>query len=325
MRKGHDTMTRPLKDYAQWDQPVHEWDDVESFVASENLADGVHAIALGDGTVVDLLLIGDPLAASEHAYLLTFFSGAVGDRTETRGPYFSGVGMARRLKMPLVAVADPGLAVDGDLRLAWYAGSLTNNLQDVTAHILRSLSDRAGRPLLMLGGSGGGFAALAQAERLGQRSAAVVWNPQTSILHYNRTSVREYLRTLGFSTTLVNGTTWIEDVATKTGSRIQLSLLGSGRVEDTESVLYLQNRSDWHRKHHLDPWLNHNRWLERAAPGTAEVYARDNRHAVIVADLAEGHAPPSGRVIGDVITRMQTGSATPRGIADSIAENLSKK
>lgn len=312
-------MSTATKDYSQWDRPVHEWADVDSFTGSARLDDGVHAITLADGTVVDLLLADDPFGASEHAYLLTFFSGAVADRTETRGPYFSGLGMARRLGMPLIALADPGLAVDGELRLAWYAGNLTNRLQDETARILRSLSERAGRPLLMLGGSGGGFAALAQAERLGDRGAAVVWNPQTSILHYNRASARQYLRTLGFSAPFVSSDTWIEDVAAKVGTRIQLSLLGSGGVEAAESILYLQNRTDWHRKRHLAPWLNHNRWLERPAPGTAEVYARNDRHAVVVADLAEGHAPPNARIIADAVKLLQAGGETPRRIADSIA------
>ncbi|WP_344878665.1 hypothetical protein [Zhihengliuella alba] len=322
-----------MKDYDYWERPVHRWPSARAFLDAEELPDGIHAVSLSSGTVLDILLEGEPLGPADTRHVLTFFSGAVQERQGRKGPYFSGLGMSKRLDMPIIAVSDPGLDADPDVRLAWYAGNLRSRFQDELSELLRGLAARSGRPLLLAGGSGGGFAALAQAERLRELATVVVWNPQTSILHYNPASVRKWLRTLGFAVGFIQTEDWIPQVTRRVNGRIQLSLRGSGALESARGVLYLQNWSDSHRRVHLLPWLNWNRWLEmpvaRAAstpaslPGApviasssrapqAAVYSLGRNHAVVVAEFTEGHGtPPRGDLV-NILGALQNGTASPQ-------------
>src|SRR5690606_40243474 len=64
-----------------------------------------------------------------HKATPIFFSGAISNRTTQLGPFFSGLGMTKRLGLPLIAIADPALDADRDLKLAWYLGDATDNFR----------------------------------------------------------------------------------------------------------------------------------------------------------------------------------------------------
>ncbi|WP_309081945.1 hypothetical protein [Zhihengliuella sp.] len=315
-----------VKDYAAWRVPVHEWGSPTEFRAAGSLPDGVHAIRLESGLVLDLFLRGNPLTDSSHAHVLTFLAGAVTGRGSKAGPFFSGLGIAGGLDMPVVAVADPGVDVDAAVNLAWYTGRLQDGFQAELASVLGGLAERAGRPLLLVGGSGAGFASLALMEELAERASGLVWNAQTDALRYHPGPVRTYLsKVLGLASSVYTGPDWIQSVEARINGRIQTRLDGAAAVGASAGLLYLQNWSDWHRENHLEPWLEGAEWDRQDGPGHARVFSRDESHAVAVADFAEGHLPPDAELLSELIVLLQTGRQSQRSLAGDLADRFGAK
>ncbi|WP_102158968.1 hypothetical protein [Zhihengliuella halotolerans] len=307
------------RNYDQWKMPIYRWPSPAAFRESPLLEDGIHTTDLPSGYALDLLLRGNPLSSDGHSHVLVFLAGAVTGRADKQGPFFSGLGIAGKLDMPVVAVADPGLETDPSINLAWYTGRIDGGFQDDLADVLRSIASRAGKPLLLVGGSGAGYAALQLAEVLSESATALVWNPQTSILDYHPGPVRTYVRRVhGFAAGLVSTETWKSDVAARIGDRAQIALRGADSVTSARGVLYLQNRTDWHRENHLDPWLKASSWQRRGSSSGGEIFAHGDEHAVVVADFADGHGAPNGDLIAFLIAEIQSGRTSLLSIAEEI-------
>lgn len=100
-------------------------------------------------------------------------------------PVFTGLNVTRELDASFVALSDPTLYLDPDLKLAWYAGSSGWDLQSLLKCVLRKIATVArSNDLIFFGGSGGGFASLYCAASF-PGSLALVWNPQTDIGAYS--------------------------------------------------------------------------------------------------------------------------------------------
>ncbi|GAA3693023.1 hypothetical protein GCM10022377_01910 [Zhihengliuella alba] len=312
-----------VKDYAAWRVPVHRWASPAEFRDAESVPDGIHAIRLESGLVLDLFLRGSPLTDESHPHVLTFLAGAVTGRADKAGPFFSGLGIAGGLDMPVVGIADPGVDLDTGVNLAWYTGRLQDSFQAELASVLRGMAERAGRPLLLVGGSGAGFASLFLLEQLAGLASGLVWNAQTDLLRYHPGPVRAYLsKALGLASSVYTGQDWIQAVEARINGRIRTRLSGASAVEHCAGLLYLQNRSDWHRENHLDPWLDAAEWARQDGPGDTQIFSRGESHTVVVADFAEGHLPPDAALLSELIGALQTGPESRLALARDLAERF---
>ncbi|MGP9682078.1 hypothetical protein [Brachybacterium sp. AOP3-A1-3] len=218
---------------------------------------------------------------------MVFFHAAV-SRRFTQLPMFPGAGISQRLPVDRIFITDPTLYLDDDLTLGWFAGNRCQpDLQDVITKVLAALIPK-GRPAVMFGGSGGGFAALHYAARI-PNSLAVPVNPQIKIGNFSKALVDAWLR-LGWG--LDTSSTGISDVATETDA-------GRAYVEGSPTrVWYIQNTGDTrHVKKHFTPFM------DALPPG----------HAVspFLVDAGPGHVRPPKEVLKEVLAAAIDGEARP--------------
>ncbi len=285
--------------YARFGKNVHAWPDLALFLTTPAWADGVHATKLANGLTIELQLVNDPFGDDATGSLPIFFSGSVGSREGSSPPYFSGATIADKLNTPAILISDPTLNVGPDLILAWYTGTAEQPARAGIAAILDEVSVRANRDLLLVGGSGGGFAALDLVRHLGDRASAFVWNPQTDFLDYNPNFVAQHLRTaLGHEFDDADSPeVWKRQAAEQLRRHgIEHRLTGSNAAR----VFYLQNETDWHLKAHALPFAARNGYTDR---GDGTHYS-DPGHLLVVSQFGEGHAVPPQPVLHRTIQLM---------------------
>lgn len=214
----------------------------------ENIArNGIHLITSNNKPLITYYL---NKFESESEYALVFFNGAVSSREAKTGPFFSGLTIARELDLPILSISDPAVEFNREIGLGWYAGNIFfQDQQKYIAELLNKLSSIARKKLILIGGSGGGFAILSIIDMLCEQHYAIVWNPQTSIEKYQREIVIKYVSE---SFELKNNLNDSIDVLDKFGIRHDL-------INDTcvgkSKILFLQNKSDWHLNIHAIPYL----------------------------------------------------------------------
>ncbi len=283
-------------DHDPWGDVV-DHEHITAFESTERVGDGVHRIALDDGSRLELLVAGDPLRADRAGAIPLFFSGALSNRSGTAGPYFSGRGFANRLRSGFLAFSDPLFRDHASLGLAWYTGRPHSGAQATMARVASHIAAISGRSLLAVGGSGGGFASLELASRV-DAVRAFVWNPQTRILDYDRTAVRAYLEAMF-------GGSFEDDDWRQRAERL---LDDAGIVHDlTRDArrprgLYLQNATDWHVQRHLAPYLD-----AKALPHRGRgYYGAERSHGVLVGDFGQGHSVPDMDLLVAAIDTLRT-------------------
>lgn len=307
-------MTERLRlDYSRWGER-REWTSIEQFAAAEP-SDGVHSIG-GSALPLDLMLIGaDKIVATDKRVLPVFLSGAVSARNGNDGPFFSGRGMAEAADMPALCIADPTLAVDENLGLAWYAGSRWQPTQRVLGDLLGAIADAWQVELLLIGGSGAGFAALMLGAALGARASVVVWNAQADLLRYYRPAVLEYLRAA-----LPRDDGWSDANALQDAP----GHLARHGIEHTvvpryaagerpRRLLFLQNADDqFHLLHHAGPLIT-----------AMELQARAGGYAGGAGDVlfwfgawGPGHAPVPKPLLATLIERMRDPAWRPADLME---------
>lgn len=118
------------------------------------------------------------------------FHGAV-RKTDTY-PRFDRVASLGSSEPALLSIADPTLMLGDDLLLCWFLGSKTWDPLDAIVSLIRSAAAAAGAThIKVVGGSGGGFAAMRVGAALGD-SLIFVYNPQTIVANYNKGVVDAY-------------------------------------------------------------------------------------------------------------------------------------
>jgi len=139
----------------------------------------IHTVDCGPLT---LPLAIDPTAGD---VLTVLFQGAI-DRAKMRLPIF--VRWRHQLELgtgPTMAVADPTLDLAGSMRLGWYLGTETMDLAPRIADAVQTTADTLGaRHIVLVGSSGGGFAALQVGAHL-PGSLVVAMSPQTDLRKYS--------------------------------------------------------------------------------------------------------------------------------------------
>lgn len=246
---------------------------------------------------VPIPLCAPRLSNSDKSPLLIFFNGAVSNRESKTGPFFSGRGISDRLGVDAVLVADPILDDEPELSIGWYAGSAEcPTLLDDIANVLSTLAMELGRHLVLVGGSAGGFAALAIGARLGRLATVLAWNPQTDLLRYNPESTRAYLASAWRMSDLTSPG-WYErasQVIRQAGG--QHSVVEAGRKPARSLVV--QNASDWHVRSHFGPYLDARKMTDRGGG----VFVADENHVASIGNWGAGHVAPPVRDIESALT-----------------------
>lgn len=288
-------------DHAAWRVPEHRWDNIEGFVSATTWTDGIHSIEVPDGPHIDLLINGLARVNEDASALPIFFNGAVTSRDSKKAPFFSGVRIAANGGFPYIAVSDPSLLLDKSLGLAWYAGNRHAAYQHLIEKLLSRIHDVTNHELLLVGGSGGGFASLYYGHKLGSRASVLVWNPQTDVLEYNQGFVKNYLAVaLGEegSSPDLSQSDWKETASTLAiESKVGLDLVSEREDLTPRRIIYLQNADDWHVVAHLVPYLTAFDYSYTGRGG----YSRSENHQVWIAQFGAGHAPPSSDAVAKAI------------------------
>lgn len=317
-----------LADYSVWRTRLYDIENLENFIANAEFKDGIYRIRCGSVTL-DILIQGlHGIRSIQHHVCLVGLGGALSNRVGTRPPYFSGRGVAGELKLPLICISDPSFALSEMLPLGWYAGhSEKPDLAQMIARILDRISACYGLRLILFGGSGGGFAALAQSCLLTCESTAIVWNPQTSIEEYVPGVVLQYLKVafpalseevdVILALPVSNQKQHLPKLLQRAG--IFHSLVNVPR-SNSARILYLQNKNDWHVNAHAKPYLGQEGWHRLG--GTS--FAQGQSLALHMGNWGVGHAAPPVALLTRLIADVANGLSVidiATGLSDSAAHD----
>ncbi|WP_313661944.1 hypothetical protein [Cellulosimicrobium cellulans] len=290
--------THSAPDFTRWSVRVEDWDENEFVTGTP--ADGIHRVHVADGGVVDVLLRGSPLIAPNTvARVPVFFAGAVTSRANQPGPFFSGHTISATQGLPAILIADPTITDHPDLSLGWYLGCDRFDALAAIERLLRGIAARFGCHFLLVGGSGGGYAALAIAERLAGSASVLCWNPQTDVLKYNPRDVIRYVES---AFDRENGTVDLAGARELLRAADKQTVVGEAAV--ARDILYLQNSGDWHVGMHVAPFVER---LGLSLDG-GRAFHPDGSTVVGFGSWGEGHAVPPRDVILRALTLMAQGS-----------------
>ncbi|MFD4993634.1 heparinase II/III family protein [Cellulosimicrobium cellulans] len=177
--------------------------------------------------------------------MIVGFSGAL-ERARDLLPRFERARGLGGFGRTTAVVSDPTLDLRDDLGLAWYLGTLTRDLHADIADVLQRIASSVGASrVLLVGSSGGGFAAL-QVGSFMPRSHVVAINPQTDVRRYHARFSEKALE-------LVSGDPRGLPLA---GSRLSaIERLRQGR--SAERVTLVVNRGDGHHvTSHVRPFVS---------------------------------------------------------------------
>lgn len=305
-------------DSTRWKVPVHDYSSMTNFLSSGLPSDGITRIGQLNNRVEFLTENLSPSSLPSATFFLVCFSGAMVNRANMTAPFFFGSSISRKLGFPLLALADPVISNNRNVTLAWYAGAAdsTDNPQNIAA-VIDLVAKKSGRIPLLIGGSGGGFAALNIMQHITVPTRAVIWNPQTMISAYQPAAVRNYVAAVCPAWSVDDD---ISPHEIMNNAGIQQDVR-EAYFKTPSCVLYLQNESDWHVQAHLTPFLAHGKWL---ASSTLVQTSPDRRVILGTGNWGHGHATPPPHVIESMIEIMtQDGGTTdPMDYAPSSVSRL---
>lgn len=291
---------RQESDYGS--EAVHRWTDLDAFHTASEHGDGYHVIEQVYGGPLELLTIGQPFEQPAGAVLVVF-SGAVGKRKARKPPFVSGRSLGPELGVPLIAISDPSLAMRRDFNIAWYAGSVFQDVQRAVEELLRPLAVRLDGDLWLIGGSAGGFGALQTAHRLGRFCSAFVWNPQTDIASYMPLYARRYGQ-IAFPQLAgrLGGKYWKSRFRKEARDQHRCVDLVRETIpaQSPRRLLYLQSITDSHLKGHCVPYLRQHGYRRHSAG----LWNRGENQVIWQAETGIGHAPPPAAAIRGILTRL---------------------
>ncbi|MBS0368533.1 MAG: hypothetical protein JSS57_04945 [Proteobacteria bacterium] len=279
------------------------WSVFERNLGSEFLEARNGIFHFSDGRRHLDILINGIERLNKKGVALVVFGGAVSDREFFAAPYFYGLGLAEQLQLPLVSISDPTLSLSDSIKLGWYLGHEGfPDLPKTIAYILDNFSDTFSVRLLICGGSGGGFASLRVSTHLETENASLfVWNPQTSVEHYVKQFVDEYIKT-AFPNAMAEGS--IASRLSAIGVDYDLSI-NSDRFK--HQILYLQNHDDWHAEAHARDFL---RAMDCDQRKGANVLANGSGLAYCLSNFGVGHVPPPHKLTAHALSGLAEGKSS---------------
>lgn len=228
------------------DRSDKELNDLKQRVVRQvrRLNPGTHDLRLHHaGTRLDarIKVVAQP-EGQTPALVANFHGAYTGGRRKPPlfGGFFSEVPGAHQ-----ISLADPSVLARPGTRIAWYAGHAGFDTQAAMLALLKgAIIGLGANRQVLVGASGGGFAALCFSHCL-PRSVAVVANPQTDILAYSPRLVEEYRKSC-----------WpalAENEQLRAVTRTSMvELYGTGF---TNSVVYIQSMGDrTHSQLHMMPF-----------------------------------------------------------------------
>lgn len=196
-------------------------------------------------------------------------------------PRFDRITSTRDSGDAFLALADPTVGVYPKVNLGWYLGG--EGWDPIDAHrdlVLAAARATGAKEIVLVGGSGGGFAALRMALQI-PSATAFVFNPQTAVLRYARSLVNSYFRYAYPSSTP-------ERIAASEPARFDLSVAYAASHQHPR-VYYAQNLSD--STHIIQHYLPFKRSLNvRTADGHSE---RGSIRFALYDGERDGHGPPT--------------------------------
>lgn len=262
--------------------------EVPELTALEN---GTYRVVIPGGHV-HFFVQADPGDRSAGEAVFVFFHGAVSGRATLAPPFFSGLGIQQKIGSgPLVAFSDPVVESDPACALGWFAGSAGTDVAHWSAVLVHRLLGSDPRNTWLVGGSGGGYAALNIGHRLGPEVSVLAWNPQTIVANYSAGPVRKYLEA-AFPLLAPDLRDMPLAKVCRKASRVYGRDLELGPVLERGStprqVLVLQNYDDWHVSAHAVPLV---RWLGLDQRSAGRFDDGDGV-AVWFPEMGNGHAGP---------------------------------
>lgn len=317
-------------DYDHWKHPHYYYNGKTELTASSITRTGVHSLVLRENAPpLDFLSEGFNERISDS--FLVVLGGAISENTRRNSspPYFSGTGIAADLGLPLFAVSDPTLTLNRELTLGWYAGNqYTPDIYTDVAHAIDSVAQKTGLRPILIGGSGGGYAAIQLLSRLKTSSTALVWNPQTSIGAYYPGAVRRYVSTAYPRLKIPPGTT---DSITSLQQFMDINLDKAlvrlpkpADIPQSSQLIYLQNKSDeYHMLNHAGTWL---KTLDFRQIGKGFYHSSTKNLSFFVGEWGNGHAAPPPTMIKVLLGKIvQNNSMAQIGAYLSTSAYASKK
>lgn len=276
------------------------WDNVTDFENRWSGLSGIHTIKFSSDEPSIDIYVNEFVKDNQQRCLPVFFSGAISERGTKKGPFFTGRNIAKENNTPMISVADPMLDIARELSIAWYTGGPNGNVMTNIQSVLMAVHRYQSQELILIGGSGGGFAALALGRGLGDQCSVIAWNPQTDIYRYADRFVKSYLREIfGFAHSTLRRPDWANYCQPRTKKFLSTDILSDETLTAPRRLLYLQNSSDWHRATHLNPlWLLTNE--TEVVEGSNTI---DAQHLVEVREFAVGHEPPPSSLIAAIINQ----------------------
>lgn len=168
-----------------WDNrhevPVFEHSSIESSTISTAYAS--RNIVVAAGTPEDQLNIDSLFIPNKSDTMIVAFHGAL-VRKDVELPRFEWLGTLRSRPENLLFIADTSLSLHPELTLGWYIGTEEDDLTVKLARYIRHIQELLGiKRVILMGSSGGGYAALAAATLL-QDSCAIAFSPQTDVFDF---------------------------------------------------------------------------------------------------------------------------------------------
>jgi len=236
------------------------------------------------------------LLNNQSAVLVVALHGAM-SAARTQLPRFEWLRTLSATEYSSLYFSDATLRLDQDLKLSWYMGWREVDLFPVMARwVLKAKSAVGASQVVILGSSGGGYAALQLATYV-PGSLAIPFNPQTRLNKYEVLGSRKvqglfvdrvmpHLAPKGFA-----ALEQTEDWTMELGDRASVIRRYLNQVDNF--VLYAQNLNDEH--HYTSHYLP----FMRAIEGSPNV-ARVSSHLY---EGPESHGPPRPKVFHEVLTR----------------------
>lgn len=257
--------------------------------------DGLHVINLENNKRI-FCYIKNFLKSKNTKKIVISFNGAVSNRKNKKGPFFSFLGVAENLDIPVLSFSDPSTLDNENLELGWYAGNENFiNLAKVIGEIINELCFKYNLRPILVGGSGGGFAVLNVSRYLKVDSDLFVWNPQTNITKYIKKHVVNYYN-CAFPNVLNKE---FENREREIGNKINHLDVLFDRAELSQNLLYLQNKTDSHIDLHAEPFLKVNNFQLISE----NIYNRKNMF-LLSPIWGEGHIRPPVKIIEYIINEL---------------------
>ena len=213
--------------------------------------------------------------------LRVVFTGYV-DRDRFSIPKFDRIRTSVASDDAFLAIGDPALEINDEIGLGWYVGTGSTATDEHIVKVIERVARQVNADdILLIGGSGGGFAAL-RFGALIDGASVYVFSPQTAISRYHRRHVQLMLRT-SYPELGEDPDRFAESYPLRNEAAALYEKTGA-----TTPVYYFQNSNDpFHTENHLQPFRARMEALEQKGARPAGALR------VAMVDSVDGHGAPT--------------------------------